>query len=45
MYGELLKNFGLGMFVNGSFAITSGDISIKAIYITVASALVMALGI
>jgi len=38
---ELIKNIGLGLFVNGSYAIMSGDININTISIAVGSIFIM----
>jgi hypothetical protein len=38
---ELLKNIGLGLFVNGSYAIMNGDISPNSVLITLLSAFIM----
>ncbi|MBQ6820334.1 MAG: hypothetical protein IJO26_03450 [Clostridium sp.] len=38
---ELVKNIGLGLFVNGTFAILNGDINIKTVSITIASVFIM----
>lgn len=38
---ELLKNIGLGLFVNGSYAVMNGDISLNSITITFVSAFIM----
>jgi len=39
---ELFKNIGLGLFVNGSFAIMNNDINLHTITITAGSILIMA---
>jgi hypothetical protein len=38
---ELLKNIGLGLFVNGSYAIMNDNITINTITITVGSIFIM----
>jgi len=38
---ELIKNIGLGLFVNGSYAIMSGDVNIHTIAISIGSIFVM----
>ncbi|CUU70991.1 hypothetical protein [Campylobacter hyointestinalis] len=38
---ELIKNIGLGLFVNGSFAILNGDINIMTTLITIGSVFIM----
>lgn len=38
---ELIKNIGLGLFVNGSFALLNGDIGIMPILITIGSVFIM----
>ncbi|MCR8701873.1 hypothetical protein [Campylobacter sp. RM12176] len=38
---ELVKNIGLGLFVNGTFALLNGDINIKPILITLVSVFIM----
>lgn len=39
---ELVKNIGLGLFVNGSFALMNGNYAIEPIIITIGAVLVMA---
>jgi hypothetical protein len=39
---ELIKNIGLGLFVNGSYAIMNLNITIHTISITLGSILIMA---
>lgn len=39
---ELFKNIGLGLFVNGSYAIMNSDINIHTLSITAGSILIMA---
>lgn len=38
---ELIKNIGLGLFVNGSFTLLNGDIPIMPILITLGSVFIM----
>jgi len=38
---ELIKNIGLGLFVNGSYDLLHFDISITNIYITILSVVIM----
>ncbi len=38
---ELIKNIGLGLFVNGTFALLNGDISTMPILITAGSIFIM----
>ena len=38
---ELIKNIGLGLFVNGSFALLNDDIGIMPILITIGSVFIM----
>lgn len=38
---ELVKNIGLGLFVNGTFALLNGDINIKPILTTLVSVFIM----
>lgn len=38
---ELIKNIGLGLFVNGSYAIMNTDINIHTISITIGSIFIM----
>lgn len=45
MLGEFYKNFGLGIFVNASYAIMQGDITIKSVLIGLVSLAIMATGI
>jgi len=40
---ELLKNIGLGLFVNGSYAIMNFNINTKTISITILSIAIMAI--
>lgn len=42
---ELLKNIGLGLFVNGNYALFSGNVTLNNIYIVVGSIALMALSI
>ena len=37
MYGEFYKNFGLGIFVNASYSIMQGDITVKSVLIGLVS--------
>ncbi len=39
---ELIKNIGLGLFVNGSYAIMNNDINLNTITITIGSMFIMA---
>ena len=39
---ELIKNIGLGLFVNGSYAIMNSEINLHTITITVGSIFIMA---
>jgi len=39
---ELIKNIGLGLFVNGSYAIMNESINIHTITITIGSIMIMA---
>ena len=39
---ELIKNIGLGLFVNGSYAIMNSNINLHTISITAGSILIMA---
>jgi hypothetical protein len=39
---ELIKNIGLGLFVNGSYDLLHFDISLTNLYITIGSIVVMA---
>jgi len=43
--GELIKNIGLGLFVNGTFSIVNEDISLKVLTITTISLYLMIIGI
>lgn len=38
---ELIKNIGLGLFVNSSYAIMGGDFSLKNYYVMAGSILIM----
>lgn len=38
---ELFKNFGLGLFVNGTYSSLNGDISIMPLIITIGSIFIM----
>ena len=38
---ELIKNIGLGLFVNGSYAIMNSDINLHTIAITIGSIFIM----
>lgn len=40
---ELLKNIGLGLFINGNYALLSGNISLNNIYIVFGSVALMAI--
>jgi len=40
---ELIKNIGLGLFVNGSFALMNGNIAIQPFIITIGAVGLMAL--
>ncbi|HED1187839.1 TPA: hypothetical protein R4P38_001523 [Campylobacter jejuni] len=42
---ELLKNIGLGLFVNGNYALLSGNITLNNTYIVFDSVALMALSI
>ncbi|EFQ4878386.1 TPA: hypothetical protein R1X41_001143 [Campylobacter upsaliensis] len=42
---ELLKNIGLGLFVNGNYALLSGNYSLNNIYIVLGSVILMGLSI
>lgn len=42
---ELIKNIGLGLFVNGSFALMNGNIAIQPIIITIGAIFIMAFSI
>ncbi|EIP1005257.1 hypothetical protein LRQ76_001291 [Campylobacter coli] len=42
---ELLKNIGLGLFVNGNYALLSGNITLNNTYIVFGSVALMALSI
>ncbi|WP_281526946.1 hypothetical protein [Campylobacter avium] len=39
---ELLKNIGLGLFVNGNYALLNGNVTFNNIYIVIASIALMA---
>ena len=39
---ELIKNIGLGFFVNGSYAIMNSNLNLHTVTITVGSILIMA---
>ena len=39
---ELMKNIGLGLFVNGTYAIMNSDINLHTVSITIGSILIMA---
>jgi hypothetical protein len=43
--GELIKNIGLGLFVNGTFSLANEDISLKVLAITTISLYLMIIGI
>lgn len=43
--GELIKNIGLGLFVNGTFAVMNADITFTTILIEVISLQIMVIGI
>jgi uncharacterized membrane protein len=38
---ELIKNIGLGLFVNGSFSIMNNDVNINTISVTIGSIFIM----
>lgn len=40
---ELIKNIGLGLFVNGSYDLLHFDISLTNLYITIGSIVVMSI--
>lgn len=40
---ELIKNIGLGLFVNGSFALLNGDFRVQSFLITLFSVGIMAI--
>ena len=42
---ELIKNIGLGLFVNGSFALLNGIFTIQTFLITILSIAIMAISI
>jgi len=42
---ELIKNFGLGLLVNGIFAIMNGDLSLKVLLINAIAVTTMYVGI
>lgn len=42
---ELIKNIGLGLFVNGSFALLNGIFTIQTFLITLLSVAIMAISI
>ena len=42
---ELIKNIGLGLFVNGSFALLNGIFTIQTFLITILSITIMAISI
>ncbi|WP_181000968.1 hypothetical protein [Campylobacter concisus] len=42
---ELIKNIGLGLFVNGSFALLNGIFTIQTFLITILSVAIMAISI
>ncbi|BCX79959.1 hypothetical protein [Campylobacter sp. 19-13652] len=39
---ELVKNIGLGLFVNGSYGLLNGELSLANAYITISSVAIMA---
>ena len=43
--GELIKNIGLGLFVNGTFSLANEDMSLKVLAITTISLYLMIIGI
>lgn len=42
---KLLENIGLGLFVNGSYALLNGDFSVNAIVVTIGASCIMVIAL